>query len=63
MYTLKDLKPHIGPNTAEVGDLISLYQQLIGHPDKKKINKEVPELNDTIGLMELMMCREYSILQ
>jgi hypothetical protein len=53
-HTLTDLKTQIDPNTEVVGDF-STPLSLIGHPDqkKKKTNKEILKLNDTINLMDL----------
>jgi exonuclease III len=51
-HTLKDLKAHIDSNTVVVRDLVPLYLQHIGHPNKK-VNQEILELNNTIDQMDL----------
>jgi hypothetical protein len=51
-HTLRDLKPHIDPNTVVVRHFNSPLST-IDRSSKQKINKEILELNDIIDLMEL----------
>jgi exonuclease III len=51
-HSLKDLKSHIEPNTVVEGDLNTLLPG-IQSSSRKKINKEILELNDTIDQMDL----------
>jgi exonuclease III len=53
-HTLKDLKSRTDPKTVVVGDLNTpLSTTERSYRQKKKINKEILELNDTIDLMDL----------
>jgi hypothetical protein len=45
-----------------VEDFNTLLSPIYGHPDKKKINKRVTELNDIVDQMGLTVSAEYSIL-
>jgi hypothetical protein len=58
-HTLMDLKSQIDPSTVVVGHFNPPLSP-IDKSSRKKINKEILELNDTIDLME---STEYSILQ
>jgi hypothetical protein len=48
----KDLKSHIDPNTVVVGDFNTLLPPKY-RSFRHKVNKEIPELSDTIDLMGL----------
>jgi endonuclease/exonuclease/phosphatase (EEP) superfamily protein YafD len=51
-HTLKDLKPHIDPNTVVVGDF-NTPLSIIAKSSRQKTNKEILELNDTTEQMYL----------
>jgi hypothetical protein len=51
-YTLKDLKTYIKSNTVVVGNFVTPLPP-INRSSKQKINKEILELNHTIGQMDL----------
>jgi hypothetical protein len=57
-----DLKTQINPNILGVGDFNTSLSP-IGRSSKQKINKEILELKDTIGLMDQTDSTEYSILK
>jgi hypothetical protein len=51
-HSLKDLQAHIDSNTVVLGDFITP----LSHMDKssrQKINKEILDLNDTIGQKDI----------
>jgi exonuclease III len=50
-YTLKNLKPHIDPNTVVVGKF-NAPLSTIDRSSRQNMNKEILELNDTIDLIE-----------
>jgi hypothetical protein len=59
-HTIKDLKPHIDPNTGVVGE-INTPLSTINRSCRQNKNKEILELNDIIDLMEpINLCRVFN---